>query len=528
MVALGGCAGLHLYDAEREKVAQGAKKSLETANVSAVIAVARQNHAALTETEMAQARRVVELRRDLLLQAIATDASCLPPRPAAPVDGPSPPPGPVAPATTFAERYRGCIDHELGRLISPVPADARPVRAALFRNVEELKSGAAAMADERTKSALIFNGVTLPACTAAAPLPPAPPNDLEAAVRKAAPGSVGQLGVHYGQYRRTCERYLQKFGAMLAVGTGSEFGAAVGDFQQAVKALTDARNASAVATHVYNDALTAYTGAAKALEAKDSEEARKRVEEALDGVRAAAEALGKAGGMLGQRELSADRVESADAIVAALKGDALDPKKYGEETRRAVGVLASLPRFADGAIDLVRRRKAPLLGALLLEKELHAARQAAAARQVVRAEERVSLQLQRVLAYVDRTLALLDARRGLAEAVAAGALPDTAGPALGSGSAAQRIPLLLSLTAFMDSFSLAGTAIAEAEQQLIALEYAVALDRSEDAVKEWEAVITVPIDRLVAFYGSGLKSEAVAAALAQALGLGLIGAGTLK
>src|SRR5687767_632964 len=77
--SLSGCAGFHLYDAEREKLAQGAKKSFESADVKATIAAARENQAALAEAEVAQARRLVQVRRNLLLNALAGDDGCEPP-----------------------------------------------------------------------------------------------------------------------------------------------------------------------------------------------------------------------------------------------------------------------------------------------------------------------------------------------------------------------------------------------------------------------------------------------------------------
>lgn len=106
-VLLSGCAGFHLYDADRAKLVQGAKKSFEAADVEATIAAVRENQVTLTEAEVAQARRVIQTRRNLLLNALAGDeerepvlaraASGLPP--VAPTTG--------APKPPFYERLRG-------------------------------------------------------------------------------------------------------------------------------------------------------------------------------------------------------------------------------------------------------------------------------------------------------------------------------------------------------------------------------------------------------------------------------------
>jgi hypothetical protein len=239
--------------------------------------------------------------------------------------------------------------------------------------------------------------------------------------------------------------------------------------------------------------------------------------------------------------VSEERLEQLDAVIAALKGGQLDPEQYDARVRQAVGVVAALPTFADRAIDIARRRQAPPLGPLVLEKELHQARLAAASRQILREEQRLVWLERRMDAQRDRAIRLLEARQRLEQAtarLAEGApcngdlicgqrrLPVTAVQAFSDTTpAVARVQLRQSVADYADSFSIDAAAAAEADYRLVSLEYEIALDRSEDAVRQWQTLIAVPIDRLIAYHGAGIKPAEVAAIVTQALGLGLIGVG---
>lgn len=511
------CAGLHLYDAEREKVAQAAKKSFESADVEGTVAAARQNMTALSDAEAAQARRLVASRRDLLLLAVAGDAPCDPAtrRAARP---------------RFYDTYLACIDRELNRLVGQTPAQTPgQLRDTLERALAEMQSNRDALADDRTKFLLLFNGVVPPPCNPGKPPNPDPPVEVMDAVGKAAPGAFGQLPTIYGAFVRDCNGYRRALAAVQNTGrSGSEFRRAVDDWVASQTSLSDARSAAARLKHEHDDAIAKYNQAAAELSQDPSQEARERAKAALDKAQAAAKALERLPSMLGVKALSEDRLTRLDTVIAALKGDALDPEKYGQDLRQALGAVATIPTFADRALDIVRRAQAPPLGSLILTKELQQVRLAAAERQVARAEQRVALLEQRVAGYVDASRSMLEARYRLelAGRDARDALQDSAVTTFSLRVSAEvRAQVFRSTTAFADASSIGGAASAEAEYRLVALEYDTALDRSEDAVKEWERLISVPVDRLIAFYGSGMKAETLAAIVTQAIGLALIGVG---
>jgi hypothetical protein len=105
-------------------------------------------------------------------------------------------------------------------------------------------------------------------------------------------------------------------------------------------------------------------------------------------------------------------------------------------------------------------------------------------------------------------------------------LPVSSVEALASGvPAGVRVQLRRALTEYSDSFTIDAATAVEADYRLIALEYETALDRSEDAVRAWQTLITLPIDRLIAYYQSGVRAEEIAKIIALFLGLGLIGLG---
>ncbi|HEU5193325.1 MAG TPA: hypothetical protein VFW70_01205 [Methylomirabilota bacterium] len=518
MLALDGCAGFHLHDAEREKMAQAAKKSFETADVKATLAAARENHAALTEAEVAQARRTVEARRDLLLNAIAGDEGCAPAleragradtllgaEPRKPVSG------------GFHGMFAACIQRELdGLLAIPAGSNASAVLTRLRRAVATLEVFGEGMATDRARVRVLFKGLELPDCEPRTAPPAMPPAALIEEANKKAPDEP--LEPHYTAFVGKCTKYQEALGDIGASATGKQLGTAVQEWMDGLVALETARNTAAQLTQRYREAANAYDAAAKELEKGETKVTREAFDKAVKGLQEASKALEGGGGFFGVKALSEERLADLDAIIGALGGAELDAEKYDAGLRRSVGVLLTLPTFSDRALDIARRRQAPPIGPLILEKGLHQARAEAAGRAVERAQRRVTWLERRMTAQRDRAIRLLDAADRLERAAAQGPLPDTAVKAFSNATPARaRVLLRQAITEYSNSFSIDGVAAAEAEYRLVALEYETALDRSEDAVKEWQALIAVPIDRLIAYHASGIRPAEVAALLAHLL-----------
>jgi hypothetical protein len=538
---LAGCAGrLQIYDSSRDKIAQGAKKSFDSADVAATIAAARENHLTLTEAEVAQARHTIATRRDLLLHAIAGDAGCDPPAPTAATT----PATPAAAGTTaqtprFYAKFLRCIDRELGFLVSVQTADPNEMRRTLRTARATIDRTADALADTRAKFLVLFKGVAPPPCAPEMKPPADPSPALQDAVKKSAPTEAAVLPVFYQNFVDTCGQYLQAYETISTLAGSRDLARAVKDWVDGRSSLAAARMATAEANRSYAQALQAYTEAAVALEKSDSSAARDGFDKAVNRLKAAAKLLEQAGGFFGEQDLAQQRLKDLEALIAGLQGDRLDPTKYDDGLRQAVGTLATLPTFADRTVEIARRRRAPPIGPLILEKDLQQARLTAATRQALRAEQKVGLLERRLSAQIDRTIRLLEARSRLrlaarraggdaecTDAVCDQRLPATSVQALASSVPANvRVQLRRALTEYTDSFTINGSEAAEAEYRLIALEYETALDRSEDAVREWQTLIALPIDRLIAYYQSGVRAEEIAKAVAQFLGLAMIGLG---
>jgi len=513
-----GCVGgLHLYDPEREKVAQGAKKSFESANLDPTFTAARQNMAALTDAEASQARRTVELRRDLLLLAIAGDAPCDPS--VKRLDKPR-----------FHETYQACIDREI-KLLTGDLSDPEDARLKLVKADADVRTLRLVLASEEGKFRLLFGGVARPPCSRETAASRDVPAGLREAVTRAAPGAVGQLPVFYRDFVKQCGDYQAALDILNTVAEGassSRRGKALSDLSTARSALATARGDADTLKARYDEAVKQYAAAAAKLPKDGSTTVSDEAKKALKAAQEAATKLEGVPEMLGVKALSEDRLKQIDAVLEGLQGNALDRTKNDDATRQAVSTLSVLPGFADSALDLAKQASAPPLGSLILTKELQQVRLAAAERQIKRAEQRVALLEQRATGLLDAVRALLDARfrLGLARDEAKDKLDAAAAKVFTSTVPAEaRAQLLRSLTAFSDSFTLGEASAEEADYRLIALDYDISLDRSEDAAKEWERLIAVPIDRLIAFYGSGIKPEALAALIIQAIGLGGIAVG---
>ncbi|MDQ5871162.1 MAG: hypothetical protein M3547_03045 [Acidobacteriota bacterium] len=540
-VLLSGCAGFHLYDPEREKLTQAAKKSFETANVSATIAAARENQAALVEAEVAQARRMVQARRNLLLNALAGDDGCEPvlavgvsrlPNTAAP--------GAAAAKPPFYERLGACIERELsGLVVIPAGTSHAQMLVLLRGAVTTSDVFSDEMVAERARVRSLFKGLDLPQCVLGTRLPPdASPALLQEAARRA---PEEPFDVHYRTFVRHCSTIQDAVSKIAENATGRHLAMAVKEWIEGQAAVDRARAVAASAKTYYEGALAKYEAAAAALERGESKDVRERFAAALDGLKAASEALEKAGGPIGVKAVSEERLDQLDAVIAALKGDQFDPEQYDPRVRQAVGVVATLPAFGDRAIDIARRRQTPPLGPLILEKELHQVRLAAANRQILREEERLVWLERRMTAQRDRAIRLLQARQRLNQValrLAKGApcngdlacgqrrLAATAVEAFSNATPANaRVQLRQSVAEYADSFSIDAVAAAEADYRLVSVEYEIALDRSEDAVRQWQTLIAVPIDRLIAYHSAGIKPAEVAAIVTQALGLGAIAVG---
>jgi hypothetical protein len=95
------------------------------------------------------------------------------------------------------------------------------------------------------------------------------------------------------------------------------------------------------------------------------------------------------------------------------------------------------------------------------------------------------------------------------------------------GDARCRELIVNALLQYANAWTLGRVAEEDLDYRLIAARHAAVLDASENALSQWQALITVPLDQLEAFYARGTKPEDVAALLS-ALGLGAATAAAVR
>src|SRR5262249_53783534 len=156
-------------------------------------------------------------------------------------------------------------------------------------------------------------------------------------------------------FARDCERYRGALKQIIGNATGKEFALAVREWMDGRTALASDRGVVARLKQQYDSALKAYEAAAAAAERSDSKEGQDGFEEGVKALNIASEAVEKAGGFLGVKVISEERLDQINAVIGAVQGDQLDPKQYDASVRSAVGVVATLPTFADRALDIARR-----------------------------------------------------------------------------------------------------------------------------------------------------------------------------
>lgn len=84
-----------------------------------------------------------------------------------------------------------------------------------------------------------------------------------------------------------------------------------------------------------------------------------------------------------------------------------------------------------------------------------------------------------------------------------------------------RLRIARILLLYADSWTIGRLPQAEARYLIIDVRHQASIDASEVALLEWQNLIQVPLGQLVAFHGSGIRSEDIGRLL-QALGLGAI------
>lgn len=250
------------------------------------------------------------------------------------------------------------------------------------------------------------------------------------------------------------------------------------------------------------DAEKRFAEAEKAL--KEATKTEPTLTEQLSGklaaVKSALETLSDGANFAGL-ELGSDKmIAEIDAILEAIvidpEGSSPDGAQAG--AKPSMAMLAALPAFADRAENIGRLLTSPPVSALIIEKQRLKVLKQQALRQRERLKQRIDLLRVRLFATVGEFRSLLRARNALQRG--------------------GKRNLYLATAYYLSTYSLHRNAQEQVDYRLISLDHQIAVDRAEDSLGLWYALIEQPAEQLVAYFDTGIRREEIIALL-QAFGV---------
>jgi hypothetical protein len=542
-----GCSAIHLYDAGRESTAKNVKTKYAELELPAVIATEQQNLTALLDEELAVVREAHSLRLDLALLRIADDDEPI----GVTLTGQTTVAGQAQPSS-FTRRLT-----ELGF------NDVAGLRA--FLNASDLLVARTEAVRTRDDITYALAGRRAPACGA-------PGFDT---AKGEILGSVadtlqrGKLESNLDAYVRACGDLATAQRQLQAVQGDRAIGAAHRDWRREAQALAARRARAQELERSLEKASDEYEAAVAAERAAGTGENRARVETAAKALRDALEQAGQASAVVGAPALTGSRIRAIDTVLTALAGGRIDVEKVSEpDVRRAALVAGRVPALVGEIEGLVRRRRAPAVSPLVIEKQHQLLLRDDAVRRLDLAAQRIALLETKYEALVAEARYLVAERDGvcnvlqppepgskkrikcdtLQATVSDGswtcryeleraaeepppmpqecpALGMTWGKLLREGTSAQKRALWEAIAGLGGRLAIARPQQDEADFRLAHLTHLEVAAADEYAIRAWDALIATPVNQLAAYHQTGIKPAELADLIVKAIGLGAIGVG---
>jgi hypothetical protein len=501
--SLTGCAGAHIYNEAKDKMAQEASKQYQSADLLQVIKLERGNLAHDLQIEL----DVVQRHIDTVLRAEwfrLVDSS-----------------EPVK--TSYFDKAIKAREAELGiaTLNDKERVEIALLNQTIARREEDIENAASTL-------------------TQLLKQPPAgcyAPEEARAASKK----SLGELaeqqglspsfGTIYGAFDDACREYVTAIeSVMRPVPEGSLLRKAYDEWMAARRDQQGLEQAFVDAQAKYERAAAAYVKGVAEKEAVGTavSEGIDKFQQHVEQTRTLLKAVADAGGALGLKFVAEKRKQEIDTLLTATAGGTVDPSLLKTpEVRQAAAVAATSPGLAEAAYALVSSGQTPLVATLLIEKQRQSVLAAAADRRVERMQSRVDLLQQKLYALAQearlfREIELAHKRGGL---VGSALADGTMVKALATSNSPAKAALWLSLMRYVDTIHTHRAREEKLDYMLIALDHDEAVDNSEMAVGLWNSLIATPVNQIAAYHGSGVRAEDVAALVIQALSLGGIAVG---
>jgi hypothetical protein len=502
-------AGCHLYDAGNHAAAQSAQTSFRDAKIAASLDAERALSREMSKAELAAARADVEARRDQSLVQILD-----------------------APWSEFA----GQVNAQTARLTGQTD----PVKG--LDEVTKLTKASAALqaaqenlaSDERKYRVHVAStpGAARLSCPATEPTPAASLPTTSAVTR-----------LLVANYAASCNAFVQKQKdyAQAIGGLGGAIGQVHKELSterarlQTWKSSRDALDAKyRAALKAYEDAKIARVPAAAADLAAKLKSAQDALQDLTKAAKGAPALPGNPAARLAELDARYDGVVKA---VTRMTSDVAS-KDPGAEV------------FVSTTLKMSHLQSDEALPALLLEAERLRGQRETAAASLEHAERRTQLLQLQHDALLDELQELKAAREALPAAPNAPAAPAPPPPSPGKpkpekpvrpasecmtasatvieshrkGDPACRERIATALLHYANSFTAGEVRVVEARRMQDANLHDEAIDHSAAAMREWEALLSIPVEEVVEYHATGVKPEDLARILVEAAGLTVIGA----
>ena len=296
---------------------------------------------------------------------------------------------------------------------------------------------------------------------------------------------------------------------------------ALRDWQRAISNLTVAKGNAAAAAAALNKLVDEYTKKAQTNSVFWKNDHTNAIKDL-------ANAVGKLETMnvLGADAAVKVKMDAVDILLQAAASGQFNQTPTNDTLRAAV-VCASIPQLARDVQAAVNAFHAPSLSSLLIQKDLLSAERDFTARQAARLQAKADLSFQEIVLKLDELndycviLRLTDHSMGVGET-------NTNSPFrypmthffTTSPTDADYRDVIESFTSYAIAWRGPRMQQEAIRSQLNDLEFQTALDADEVALRCWSALLSTPINQLVAYYGTGFKPSEVADFVVKLLGVG--------
>jgi hypothetical protein len=484
VLALTGCAGVHLYDSERDRQGQAAKKAWSEVDLQAMIKVERANLDKLLAAELDAQDKLATAIRDQELRAMVRSDSV---------------------KTALVDP----VDSRLGALAgTPDALAAFLQRRARFRT---WKRDLAAR-----QNIFAIKGAAAPDCASVAS--GATPRALQEWLKGQDATTRVVIDVSLKELRKKCSENLAE--ADVYKDVKGAIGEAWSEYQRAAAKLEADRTSVKGLQQAYASARADYDKAAASADPKESNQlaaAAARIDKAIAELEAKSASSPLAARLLAQEKIKAI-ADLAQAITES------QPGQDASETGAALRVLSGLHDDVRTALASARK---PLLLPLVIRKNHEELNLEAARRDIAASEQIVSLSRELVDALVAQAEQLALARTELSQPKVAELHARPFMDAFKGSGPREREALYGAAARYLDAVNRLEARRYKLEYKRVAAHHEKALAYAEVNARQWESLINSSVGQVAEYHASGFKPEQIAGYL-NTLGLFYIGAGVNK